>query len=379
MKILMVSIPSLHFFRWVSQLQDSGHEIYWFDITGMSDSVERINWVSQKTNWKMRWNYPGRIFLKKNYPRIDQFLKPLNEFKTKLVFEEYLNLVQPDVVHSFSIQIASLPILEVMKKYKEVKWIYSSWGSDIFNQKGKDNFEFNLRQLFSRVNYMFSDNQRDFDIANNYGFNGVNLGVFPGGGGYDLKLIRNFSILFKDRTIILIKGYEGNLGRCIAVLKAILNLKKEVCNFEIIVFGAHKSVFEFVQNSDLSAWNNFKIFDTISHENVLSLMGRAKIYIGNSISDGMPNTLLEAICSGAFPIQSNPGRVTEEIIKDAFNGKLIVMPDNVEHIKDVILETLTKIDVERGIDYNLNVLSLRLEKEYVSSEVKKEYNQLHNN
>jgi hypothetical protein len=30
----------------------------------------------------------------------------------------------------------------------------------------------------------------------------------------------------------------------------------------------------------------------------------------------MPNALLEAMGMGAFPIQSNPGKVSEEVIKE---------------------------------------------------------------
>jgi hypothetical protein len=37
------------------------------------------------------------------------------------------------------------------------------------------------------------------------------------------------------------------------------------------------------------------------------------LHIGNSISDGMPNALLEAMGMGAFSIQSNPGKVSEEV------------------------------------------------------------------
>ena len=56
----MVSIPSLHFFRWVNQLKGTEHDIYWFDITGMSKHINRINWLHQKNNWKLKWDYPGR-------------------------------------------------------------------------------------------------------------------------------------------------------------------------------------------------------------------------------------------------------------------------------------------------------------------------------
>jgi len=378
MKILMVSIPSLHFFRWTRQLENSGHEVYWFDITGMSEKSERLNWVSQKTGWKLKWNYPGRLFVKKNFLKLYQFLQSFNEHKTAVIFEQYLNEIKPDVVHSFSIQIASLPILPVMKKHHCLKWIYSSWGSDIFNKKGKNNFDSNVKEIFSRVDYMFSDNQRDAEIARDFGFKGINLGVFPGGGGYDLKLIKQLSAPLEKRKIILIKGYEGSLGRCIAVLKAIQNLKELIENFEIVIFGAHQSVFDFVQNSEMYSWGNLKIYANISHHEVLVYMGKSKFYIGNSMSDGLPNTLLEAICSGTFPIQSNPGRVTEEVIKDGFNGKLIINPEDVEQLKNIIKETIKKEDINLGIAYNLNLVSPKLEMKYIAAEVKKAYNQLEN-
>jgi hypothetical protein len=54
----------------------------------------------------------------------------------------------------------------------------------------------------------------------------------------------------------------------------------------------------------------------ISNSEVLEIMGQSVLHIGNSISDGMPNALLEAMGMGAFPIQSNPGKVSEEVIKE---------------------------------------------------------------
>lgn len=98
---------------------------------------------------------------------------------------------------------------------------------------------------------MFADNQRDFDIACDYGFNDINLGVFPGGGGYNLKLISSFSVPLEKRKKILVKGYEGSLGRCITILKAFYDIKYLLEDFEIVIFGAHENVFKFVQNQNL--------------------------------------------------------------------------------------------------------------------------------
>ena len=46
--------------------------------------------------------------------------------------------VQPDVVHSFAMHLSCFPIYNTMKKYPNVKWVYSSWGSDLFFYKDNE-------------------------------------------------------------------------------------------------------------------------------------------------------------------------------------------------------------------------------------------------
>jgi glycosyltransferase involved in cell wall biosynthesis len=106
-------------------------------------------------------------------------------------------------------------------------------------------------------------------------------------------------------------------------------------------------------------------------------MNKAKIYIGNSISDGMPNTLLEAIISGAFPIQSDPGGATSEIIEDGLNGLLILNPMNVDGIKNLILKSLEQPEIlEKAFHYNLEMVRPKLERTFVKQEVLKKYEQV---
>lgn len=69
-------------------------------------------------------------------------------------------------------------------------------------------------------------------------------------------------------------------------------------------------------------------------------MGKSLIYIGNSDSDGMPNTMLEAIFMGAFPVQSNPGGVTAELIQHGVNGLLIEDCEDVGQMVFVIKSSL---------------------------------------
>lgn len=380
MKILLVSMPSLHFYRWTEQLQDAGHQIYWFNITDSGEFVPRVHWVEQRFGWKLKWNYPGRIFIKSKFPKIYRWLQKFNEYNTATAFEKYLLDVQPDVVHSFALYVSCSPILSVMKKYPKQKWVYSSWGSDLYYFQQFKSYLNDIQKVLPRVNYLFTDCKRDFLIAKKYGFDGEFLGVFPGGGGYDVEGIQSFQIPLEQRKTITIKGYQGRSGRAIQVLQAILQLKDIFAQFQIVVFGSDKEVIDYVNKTDLKNWNNVQLLSRVSQVQVLQLFGKSFIYIGNSNSDGMPNTLLEAILAGTFPIQSNPGGASAEVIKNQINGLLINDADNIEHIKNVLLQALkmSKSDYEKAIQYNRDYIIPKLDFEFCKKEILNQYLKVEN-
>lgn len=371
MKVLMVSMPSLHFFRWTEQLKDSGHEIYWFDIADGSKEVERISWVHQITGWKLKFKYPGRYLIKNKMPQFYNFIQKFNTNSTAKVFERVLQEIKPDVVHSFALYVSCSPILEVMQRNKHIKWIYSSWGSDLFYYQNQDSYLKDIKNVLPNIDYLFTDCKRDYAIAQKYGFKGTFLGVFPGGGGFDLDEMQKFSIPFDERKTILIKGFQGRSGRAITVLKAIFELREALEDFEIVVFGADKEVFEF--SEAFHHWGNFKITGKLPHQEILKMMGKSMIYIGNSNSDGMPNTLLEAFCMSAFPIQSNPGGVTKEIIANGENGFLINDCEDENAIKELILKAILKSDKANSVADNFNFAVKNLDYDKVRQAVLKAY------
>lgn len=372
MKILMVSMPTLHFFRWTNQLKEKGHEVYWFNITDSGGYVDRLDWVDQKYGWLLKYDYPGRTRLKKVWPSMERFLAKYNQNDTALVFEDYLNEVKPDVVHSFALYVSCTPILSVMQKYSSVKWIYSSWGSDLFYFKNIPSYLQDIKQVLPRVDYLFTDCKRDYEIAKKYGFTGSFLGVYPGGGGFKLEPVDKLESP-NQRDVILVKGFQGRSGRAITILKAIRQLKDVLASCSVIVFGAGDEVVTYSELSKLNTWQNYKVFGKIKHEAVLDLMRQSKLYIGNSNSDGMPNTMLEALCYGAFPIQSNPGCATEEIITHGVNGLLINDCENEEEIALLIKEALTNPTLLKKA-FSLNMeLRTTFKYETIKSEVNQTY------
>ena len=380
MKILMVSIPSLHFFRWTAQLQDSGHEIYWFDITGMSDKVERLNWVSQKTGWKLKWNYPGRLFIKKNLTKVYQFLQSFNEYKTAPVFEQYLNEIKPDVVHSFAMQLSCVPILISMKQYEYVKWIYSSWGSDMFLHEKLGVSKELFTETLERVNYLITDCKRDYQIALDNSFKNNFLGVYIGNGG--LFIEKKAILEFNERNVLLVKGYEDGVGKALEIIKAIESLPINLFDkIEIIVYSADSTLKEYIEKADYFKHLKIEVILRgyfISNNLLLEIMGKSIVHIANSISDGLPASAIEAMGMGAFPIQSNPGKVSEEVIIHGKNGYLIENPFDSKEIAKCIEDSLRNVELRKNAqEYNVDFVNENYNRAFLKKQIEKMYESIH--
>ena len=377
MKILLVSMPSIHFYRWTDQLKNEGHEILWFDIIDGGKKVEQLNWVKQFVGWKLKRNYFGRYFVKSKFRKLYRFLQRFNENDTAKEFERVLKKENPDIVHSFALYVSCTPIYQTMMKYRDIKWVYSSWGSDLYYFQNQREYLKDIKTVLPRVNYLFTDCKRDFKIAKKHGFKGELLGVFPGGGGFNYEETDKYVRPVLERKTILVKGYQGRSGRAIQVLQAIELILDTLQKFQIIVFGADDEVEDYIHNNKLSdkisvivlSRNNF-----LPHDKILKMMGEALIYIGNSNSDGMPNTLLEAVVQGAFPIQSNPGGASSEVITNCKNGFLIEDCNNLEEITGLIIKAVSNIDlIEKAFQINQKQVKPQFERMLIKNQILNAY------
>lgn len=369
MKILFISMPSIHAIRWIENLKDTSHELYWFDVMGRGN-METANPVHEFTNWgKRKLPYlSGEYFLSRNYPSLYEKIEPFLKVTANEELEKIIKTIQPDIIHSFEMQSCSYPILKTMNKFPRIKWIYSCWGNDLYYYRQFSFHQKKIKSILARVNAIQTDCLRDFTIAKELGFKGNHVGVIPGGSGYRLSLYENLKISIEQRKIILVKGYEHQFGRGLRVVQALQEMHAELQNFEVVVFGAHNVVIEYIKKNKLP----FRYFHRheLPQNELMVLMGKSLIYIGNSISDGMPNTLLEAIVMGAFPIQSNPGGVTAEVIRHGENGFLIGNPESSEEIKQLIRMAISNpIMLQNANTINAALAQEKLEYEKVKSRI----------
>lgn len=381
MKILFVCQQYIHSARWINQLKDSGHEIYLFDALD-KPIHESLKWTHYFSDWSKRKVKPirGEHTMYKKFPGIYDYISPLLKVTAAEKLLEIIKEVQPDLVHSLEMQSQSYHLSKVKKKI-DFNWAYSSWGSDLFLYKDHPYHAKKIRRVLKAIDYAFVDNSRDKDYLEKLSLKMEIMPIFPGGGGYKLNMYETYIKPISERNLILIKGYDHWAGRALKVLSAVEKVVDMLRDHKIYVYSAHHKVIDRI--AYLNRKFNLQIeyssrFDQISQSELLEKFGNAKIAIGNSISDGIPNTLLEAMLLGAFPIQSNPGRVTEDYIEHGVNGLLIDDPENVEEIGDkIVLALQDKELLRKAFDINKEKVAA-LEYSNIQKKLLKVYSKIEN-
>jgi glycosyltransferase involved in cell wall biosynthesis len=361
-------------------MQDSPHEFYWFDVYDHEQSFNN-NYQIKKLEFPLRKlpyflndqimpYYMGWL-----YESVGYFMQST----TTEYWDEVIDIIKPDAVHSFEMLSSSCLLTETMEKQPNLPWIYSCWGSDMYYYMGLPSaFSAELdqmRRLLQRIQYLHTDCQRDYELALILGFRGQHAGVIPGGGGYMLTKYTDKKLKIDDRKIILVKGYENSVGKALNVIKALENIQTKIAGYQVIVFASNPAVSDYIYEKNLPFFSyvGFSLDNTM----ILQLMGQSLLYIGNSTSDGMPNTLLEAIFMGAFPIQSNPGNVTTEIIENGKNGLLIQDPDNIEALQLLIEDAITNRErLQTAYEMNTKIAVERLAYHINQQKIIEVYNML---
>lgn len=384
MRILLISSNSLHFLSWTAQLKDSGHEVHWIDILDSGYS-QYLSWVNQRIGWRQKYpNLKGRYFVKKEMPVLYKLLKPILERNLGKEFEKFVQEIDPDLVHSFELHNSCFPILSTMNKNKKLLWLCSSMGKDLFNFKDTPKLRKEIQKALTRINFLITDCARDIKLAKELGYKNKILGALPRGGGIDNnKFLKYINKPASERRTILVNGGHGKFGKPIIVLKALQELKQELKNYKVIVFNTDTEVIKYCNKIKIDSILNVSIYSSrklLPHEEIMRLMGESLIYVNNNILDGIPSTLLESISMGAFPIHSNPGGVTEEVITNNENGLLIQNnEDNVE-IKSLIQRGLASSKlIEKAFIINQMEVKSNFEREKIQKEVLSCYERISKN
>ncbi len=340
MRILFVgNASSFHTPRWLSQLRGTGWDIHLFDPTNQLIHAD-LDDVTLYTGWKKaeipagvrpryRWPFArGRFLLRRCFPKLWQRILPAAGIRLARTIER----LAPDCIHSLALQDYGEAVFDARRRLGDAlpaPWIYSCRGSDIYFFRQFPEHVESIRNVLGACDFLMCNCRRDLRLAKEYGFEGRFLGFFQGGGGYPLEEIRELRQPgpVAARRVIAIKGSQNQFGQSLLCIEALRLCAANLETYTVKIYHLNNQPIRTAA-AELSRETGVtvELVPRSPHRTIWSIFGQSRLAIGISRSDGIPNSMVEAMIMGAFPIQTNPGGATAEWIEDGVNGTLV--PDD---------------------------------------------------
>jgi len=125
----------------------------------------------------------------------------------------------------------------------------------------------------------------------------------------------------------------------------------------------------------LAIADSVRLLPTVPHQQMASLFRTAQIMVSPSVHDGTPNTLLEAMASGCFPVAGDIESI-REWISDGLNG-LLCDSTSPESLATAIVHALHDGELRRrAADYNQRLIADRAEYGTVMTQAEEFYDQV---
>lgn len=384
MRILFVAMAnSVHTARWIGQLTNEQWDIHLFPVDETplhpmlhhvvvhallrKRSPERDPSVCQTGLW-----WPFRRGAVRVGRAIERLFPHLMSGSTRLA--RLIQRLKPDIIHSLEMQHAGY-LTSAARNHSEADfhpWIYSSWGSDIFFFGQKPEHRERIRAVLAACDYYIADCRRDVKLAMELGFKGELLGVFPATGGFDIERMQRLraSGSVSSRRVIALKGTHDDhwAGRALVALQALHQCADSLAGYEVVIYRADQNVRHAAEDVSRITGLRITILPYCPHDEVLKLLGRARIAIGVSVTDGTPVSMLEAMIMSAFPIQSDTIS-TAEWISDGENG-LLVPPENPQMIAAAIRRAVSDDAlIDKAAEINGRLVAERLDYSVIQPQV----------
>jgi len=263
--------------------------------------------------------------------------------------------IQPDIVHALRVPFEGMLATYTPPDYPLA---LSIWGNDLtLHAQGSVRMGNLTRKALARADALFADTQRDVRLAHTWGFSPLKSAlVVPGCGGIDLEQAAQVKrsvglgeaaqppFLPAGAPLVLNpRGFRTGSVRQDTFFQAVpLVLERRPdAVFACAAMAGQKEALDWVARLGLEG--KITLLPHLAQEALWDLFARAAVSVSISQHDGTPNTLLEAMALGAFPIAGDI-EALREWITPGVNG-LLVEPGSPQALAGAILLALDTPDL----------------------------------
>jgi len=242
---------------------------------------------------------------------IRHWLGPLTIRRSAQRLRDYLQRVQPDLVHAMRIPYEGMLSADA---YTGAPLIVSTWGNDFtLHAPSTTLMRHYTRWTMQVADALHADCQRDVRLAREWGFSEEKaVLVAPGNGGIRSEVFHPAERPVEEPIIINPRGFRPYV-RNDAFFQAIplVLAKYPNAKFVCALMAGEKQALQWVEELGIS--QAVELLPPLSHFEMTNVFRRAQIVVSPSVHDGTPNTLLEGIACGCFPIAGDLESIREWI------------------------------------------------------------------
>jgi len=239
--------------------------------------------------------------------------------------------------------------------------IVSVWGNDFtLHAPANPLMKRSTRRALRGADGLHADCQRDVRLAMGWGFEAFKPAlVSPGNGGVRTDIFHppkrpaGQPVVFNPRGI---RDYVRNDSFFKAI--PLILTRNPDARFVCASMAGNRQALRWV--SELGIEGAVELLAPMPHEQLGDVFRRAQVVVSPSEHDGTPNSLLEAMASGCFPIAGDLESI-REWITNGRNG-LLVDPASPESIAEAVLTALDRRDLRsEAAGLNAQIITTRAE------------------
>jgi len=245
--------------------------------------------------------------------------------------------IQPDLVHAMRIPYEGMTAAAANL---EIPLLVSVWGNDFtLHARSSPWMGYWTRRAMQAAQALHTDCQRDQRMAQQWGFQKDRQTlVTPGNGGIDPSIFHQPSEPVLQPVVINPRGFRSYV-RNDTFFKSIPIALKQIpqARFLCASMAGEPVVERWIARLGIA--HAVQLLPACSHNQMGDIFRSAAVLVSPSIHDGTPNSLLEGMACGCFPVA---GRLEslQEWITHGQNG-FLVDPDDAQSLADAILAGLT--------------------------------------
>jgi glycosyltransferase involved in cell wall biosynthesis len=269
--------------------------------------------------------------------RLRDWIGPLDVWRHAGRVRDLVQQIQPNLVHAMRIPYEGLLAAEALRGVR-VPLLLSIWGNDFtLHAAHSPVLAWMTRRALRRADALHPDTKRDLRLARELGFSCEKPGaVLPSAGGIQRDLFADgpaspelaaaYAIPLNQEgrpaipVVINSRGARSYVRNdtFFQAIPRVLAEKPET-RFLCVAMQGNAMAQEWIEKLNISA--AVRLLPSLSRQEMAEHFRLATVTVSPSEHDGTPNTLLEAMACGAFPVAGDIESVREWITHEQ-NGLL---------------------------------------------------------